>query len=123
MGRSFLLFYWSEFWFIISKLNNMKILKSLSLSVFAVSVLAACNSVPPKKSAEATVVRDCTGTYLRINSNDYLVCNSGVLKDYQEGSKVKANYSKTTYCPEKEGQIVCMMYHENKGMINIHKIE
>ena len=105
------------------KINNMKILKLISVFAFMAVFLISCNCVKGKKTVEASVIRDCTGTYLRIANDDYLVCNSDILKDYQENSKVKADFSPVTNCPENEGKIVCMMYHENKGMVRINGIQ
>ncbi len=74
-------------------------------------------------AASATVIRDCTGTYLRIDAKDYLVCNESLLKPYATNSAVSASYSKVTECKELEGKMVCMMYHENEGTIRITSIK
>jgi hypothetical protein len=75
-----------------------------------------------KNGVEASITRDCTGTYIRIQDKDYLVCNINSVAEYNEGDKVKVSYKVVTDCPEKEGLMVCMMYHENEGMVRILKV-
>ena len=97
----------------------MKFLKSTA----AIAILAltfSCASI--KTTGNALVVKDCTGTYLRIEGKDYLVCNSDMLKNYTEGSKVRASFSKVKDCPEFNGKVACMMYHENEGTIRIQSL-
>ncbi|MBW8359165.1 MAG: hypothetical protein K0M63_05095 [Weeksellaceae bacterium] len=92
---------------------------SFALSLSAVTV--ACAAVPDGQ--KATVTRDCTGTYLRVEGKDYLVCNAAILKNQKEGATVTAKFAKTDSCPEFDGQVVCMMYHENKGTIRISEVK
>ncbi|MGB4773826.1 MAG: hypothetical protein WBP45_01520, partial [Daejeonella sp.] len=40
------------------------------------------------------VVKDCTGTYLRLNNKDYKVCNFKTVVSFKEGEKVKASFDK-----------------------------
>ncbi|MBW8360940.1 MAG: hypothetical protein K0M56_01995 [Kaistella sp.] len=94
-------------------------------TLFAAVFLAfniACTSILPA-SEKATVVRDCTGTYLRVDTKDYLVCNNAILKNYKEGAKVTVKFAKTDSCPEFDGKAVCMMYHENEGTVRISEVK
>lgn len=97
----------------------MKVLRS-SLAVIAMAFLTSCSAA--KIDQKATIVRDCTGTYLRIDAKDYLVCNTDILKNYKEGHVVTATFKKVKDCPEFNGIMVCMMYHENEGTIRISKV-
>lgn len=94
-------------------------LKSV-LATTGLALMTSC-SVSNVKSI-ATVIKDCTGTYLRIDNEDYLVCNADILKDHQEGSTVSATYRKVQKCPELDGRMVCAMYHEKAGNIRIQSI-
>jgi len=88
------------------------------------AILFSCSSVAHDKLNTGSVVRDCTGTYVRFGENeDYLVCNSDILKEKTEGETVTVMYDYTKTCPENEGKIACMMYHENKGMIRIKSVK
>ena len=100
----------------------MKLLPVLLSGIFS-ATLFSCAVVHDRLNT-GSVVRDCTGTYVRFGENeDYLVCNSDLLKDYQEGDQVSVIFDYTKECPENDGKIMCMMYHENKGMIRIKSIK
>jgi len=100
----------------------MKILHILSLGIFA-TLLFSCATVHDRLQT-GTIVRDCTGTYLRVAENeDYLVCNAEILESKKDGEKVSLVYDYTKECKEREGKIMCMMYHENKGMIQVKSVK
>lgn len=100
----------------------MKASKILLLLIFPLSFLS-CKSVHDRLQT-GTIVRDCTGTYLRIGENkDYLVCNSDILTEKKDGEKVSLVFVYTKECAERNGKIMCMMYHENKGMIRVKSIK
>lgn len=100
----------------------MKATNILLIAISAISFLS-CKSVTDSRQS-GTIVRDCTGTYLRIAENkDYLVCNSELLAEKKEGEKVSLTFVYTKECKEREGQIMCMMYHENQGMISVKSVK
>lgn len=100
----------------------MKALPILYSGIFSV-LLFSCAAVHDRLNT-GTIVKDCTGTYLRVKENeDYLVCNSEILQSKKEGEKVSVVFDKTDKCPERDGKIMCMMYHENKGMIRIKSVQ
>lgn len=63
------------------------------------------------------VVKDCTGIYVQIEGKDYQVCNEGILADYEDGSKINGSFQKVETCPDFADKIVCMMYHQNEGLV------
>ena len=69
-----------------------------------------------------TVIKDCTGSYLRFNGNDYHICNIETVKDYYDGTEVEASFNKIDDCSESD-EVVCQMLHKNKGWIKVTKIE
>jgi len=91
-----------------------------SLIILFLAVLTM--SCTKRNGAEASVTRDCTGTYIRILEKDFLVCNINKLSDFNEGDKVQVSYKLESNCPEMDGRMVCMMYHENEGMVRILKV-
>ncbi|WP_379964851.1 hypothetical protein [Epilithonimonas sp. UC225_85] len=94
----------------------------LLLTIFSLSFLS-CKSVHDRLQT-GTIVRDCTGTYVRVAENeDYLVCNSEILEAKKDGEKVSVVYDDTKNCPERDGKIMCMMFHENKGMIRVKSVK
>jgi hypothetical protein len=98
------------------KANKMK----FTLVFFGLTlVLSSCSTV---SGIEAVVVRDCTGTYVRVEGKDHLVCNRDKLKAFETGDTVRVRFKKTTYCQELKDEIVCMMYHEHEGMVKLIKV-
>ena len=94
----------------------MKLLKLAYSALFA-AIMMSCAAGGAAKTA--TVTRDCTGTYLRVDSKDWLVCNAEILSKHKEGAVVSAKFERTNLCPEFADKVVCMMYHENEGLIRI----
>lgn len=76
----------------------------------------------PDLQGEMTVVKDCTGLYLRHNGLDYLVCNKKLLAGFENGTSVKASLEKLKQCNENQGP-VCYMYHSNEGWVRILSIQ
>lgn len=99
-----------------------KVSHILSLVIFS-KLIFSCATVHDRLQT-GTIVRDCTGTYLRVAENeDYLVCNSVILESRKDGEKVSLVYDYTKECKERDGKIMCMMYHENKGMIRVKSVK
>jgi hypothetical protein len=72
----------------------------------------------------ATVVRDCSGTYLQIEGKDYSVCNLEKVANYKNEAKVKVTFDKLKECNgSAKDAIVCYMYHQNEGWISVNTIE
>jgi hypothetical protein len=100
----------------------MKATNILLLGIFSIFIFS-CTAVHDRLQT-GTIVRDCTGTYVRVAENeDYLVCNADILATKNEGEKVSVVYDYTKECKERDGKIMCMMYHENKGMIQIKSVK
>ncbi len=87
----------------------------IALPMLAISCTKDCNK-------PMTIVKDCSGAYLRDGGRDYHICNSGIVDTYADGTKVKATYHKITDCKDKSDEVVCAMYHANDGWIEITKI-
>lgn len=99
-----------------------KVSHILSLVIFS-TLLFSCATVHDRLQT-GTIVRDCTGTYLRVGENeDYLICNADILASKKEGEKVSVVYDYTKECKERDGKIMCMMYHESKGMIRVKSVK
>lgn len=72
----------------------------------------------------ATVIRDCTGTYLRLNNKDYQVCNLEKVSSFSAGTTVTATFKKLEECNGSANTAaICYMLHENEGWIEIVKIK
>lgn len=90
---------------------------------FSVALIAGIASCKKQDAEKMTVVRDCTGTYLRHEGKDYLVCNLEKLAPYEDGAFVMANFRKISECDEPNNDVVvCYMYHPNEGWINVEYV-
>lgn len=97
----------------------------IMLTTLFTLTLSSCSSIPAipqERTFTGTVVRDCTGTYIRIdNKEDYLVCNAHLLSGKKDGEIVSVVYGNENECKNLEKQATCMMFHEHKGKISIKK--
>ena len=95
-------------------------MKSFFLLTLTILILSSCT----KQNQEATVIIDCTGTYLRVKQKDYHVCNDHLIEAYNDGDVITGSFKSLgkDYQCEYAPEIVCEMYHENEGWIEITKI-
>jgi hypothetical protein len=72
----------------------------------------------------ATIIKDCTGTYLRLNGKDYKVCNVEKVSRYQNDIDVSVSFKELKNC-DGLGNIVpvCYMLHHFESWIEIEKIK
>lgn len=100
-----------------------KILVAAAIAGGALIISSCQGRIAHDKLTTGTIVRDCSGTYVQFKpGEDYHVCNIDLLKDKKEGEKITFTYEKTTECSEMKDLVVCMLYHENKGMIRIKSL-
>ena len=92
-------------------------MKNLLVGIFAITILGSCG----KFRGNATIVRDCTGTYLRMDNRDYLICNPSMAESYENGSSVTVKYQTDDECNLTGA--ACYMYHESHGNVKIISIE
>lgn len=76
-----------------------------------------------RHNRQMTVVRDCTGVYLREQHKDYRVCNYEQLDSYPEGTMVQASFKFIGSCPKLDTMIVCEMLHQNEGLIELRSVK
>ncbi|HEX7366110.1 MAG TPA: hypothetical protein VF273_03385 [Pelobium sp.] len=75
------------------------------------------------EAANATVIKDCTGNYLRVNEQDFLICNAEVVALFGNGATVVASFEKVNTCNGSgANSVVCAMYHQNQGWIKVQML-
>jgi hypothetical protein len=90
------------------------------LIIFIILVTSACK----KENKSVTLIRDCTGTYLRFNDKDYKVCNLEKVEMIADDEIVTATFIKINKCNGSANGIpVCKLLHANEGWIEIVKIK
>ena len=98
--------------------------KSILIVSLVFFTFSSCIKENDKVNYTMTVVKDCTGTYLRYNSLDYQVCNLSMVSSYNDGDVVDATFNQISTCSDtSQNVIICMMYHENEGWIEITSIK
>jgi hypothetical protein len=72
----------------------------------------------------AIVVKDCSGTYLRVDGKDYHVCNLEKTDPFADGATVSVAFKKIPECNgSAKDAVICFMLHENEGWIEVEKIK
>ena len=71
----------------------------------------------------AILLRDCTGTYLRLKNTDYKICNLKKVAVYESGTTVSVSFKEIPEC-NGEGNflITCYMLHSFDSWIEVEKI-
>ena len=86
-------------------------------------ILLGTSSCKKRTRGTMTVIKDCSGTYLRLNNKDYHVCNTESVDNFSNGTIVNATFEKLKSCPSIENQPTCYINHENEGWVKVKKIE
>jgi hypothetical protein len=94
-------------------IKNLLVLATLSLATLS------CNK---KQAQRMTVVRDCTGVYMRLDDKDYKVCNVATTDNYPTGATVKVSFKTIANC-DGDTNLTCELYHPSEGWIKIVHIE
>lgn len=96
-------------------------MKHLLLLVPAI-VLAVGVGCKKKIHQSATIVRDCSGTYLRIKDKDYRVCNTEKLSSFENGDKVTVSTKEQSKCDLENG-FSCYVNHPFENWVEVTKIK
>lgn len=95
----------------------------LIFTVFVLITICTAFTCTKTNLYQVIVVKDCTGSYLKINGKDYRVCNIEQLEGFANGDIIHAKYRTLKECSGKAVEVpVCMMYHQYEGWIQIIKI-
>lgn len=102
----------------------MKILHSITAIFLVLTVFACTKELDPDPGTSATVVIDCTGTYLQWDGKDYKVCNLEKVSTFQNGATVKVDVKKTEGCSH-PGNLAsaCYMLHKFESWVEVQKIK
>lgn len=96
-------------------------MKKLFILIIITSLFTNCKK---ENYVNATVVKDCIGTYLRVSDKDYQVCNIEKTVSFNDQEKVLANFNLLKQCTGTATTVpVCYMLHTNEGWINIIDIK
>ena len=94
------------------------------LSITAILLLLTAFACKKQSNKTALIIRDCTGTYLRIDTKDYQVCNTEKTDAFPDNIAVTVTFKEIKECKGTASHaIVCQMYHENAGLVDVVKIK
>lgn len=92
-----------------------KFLLIISIAIFSLS----CN----KEKERMTVIKDCTGTYLRNSEGlDFFVCNEEELAAFASEEKVKVDIETVTECYGLGEEITCTQSHIYETTVEVLKV-
>lgn len=92
--------------------------------IFLVIVLCSFTSCKKDSYSNATIIKNCTGTYLRVLDKEYKVCNVKKTATFEDQQKVLANFSLTKECKSEDfSGGICAMAYPFEGLINIIDIK
>ncbi len=102
--------------------------KATFLSALLLSSALAVSSCrktdkPAGTSVLVTVIKDCTGEYLRYEGKDYQICNGRIAASFPNGAPASAVFTKVAECKAPDTGGICMMYHANEGWITVTELE
>ncbi len=89
------------------------------LLTFSLFLLSACSK--DFLSVDATVEKNCTGTYLKIDNKFSYVCNAEILASYANGQAISISYKSLEGCSS-IGNTVCAMAFSYDNIIEIKEI-
>jgi hypothetical protein len=111
----------SNKWFLSKIVTVIWRMYKLFLSSLVIFVmLFSCSD---EKDKTTSVYLDCTGAYIRVEDKDYHVCNPDKLTGYEHGAKVNVKFERIRGCPSEDDRVVCRLYHENEGWVNVIEVE
>lgn len=97
----------------------MKKIFLISITIFLLTMIGCKKEFNDR----VTVIRDCTGTYLRLDGKDYKICNYEIVASFENNETITATFkmNKNSYC-EAQHRTTCAMFHENEGWIDVSKV-
>lgn len=94
-------------------------MKLITLLLIGSLVFISCK---PKCDRDAQIIRDCTGTYIRVDNKDYKVCNVGIVSGRADNVIIKVKYKRLDSC-SKKSEPMCLMAHDNQGWVEILEVD
>jgi hypothetical protein len=98
-------------------------MKAIILSVLFFTICTAIACCKKTTNKPVKIVRDCTGTYLRYNNEDYHICNTEKTDAFANGLLVTASFTRIDACTgTAQNAIVCEMLHPSVDWITVSDI-
>lgn len=83
-------------------------------------ILLIFSSCKKDSYTNATVIKNCTGTYLKVLDQTYQICNANKTSSFENEQKVLARFTFTKACSNDAPiSATCYMLYYSDGWINI----
>jgi hypothetical protein len=98
-------------------------MKSVLYITTAILLFTFC-ACTKESGKTAIVVKDCSGTYLRVDGKDYHVCNLEKTDPFADSATVTVVFKSIAECNgSAKDAVICFMLHENEGWIEVEEIK
>lgn len=94
------------------------------ISYLAPLLMMLLISCQKESYTNATIIKNCTGTYLKVLDKEYLVCGSISNGTFENGQAVLVSFKLTKECATSTAiPATCFMLYPNDGLVNIIDIK
>ena len=94
---------------------------TLFFGIFLLPVALGLPSCSKVNTQSMKVIRDCTGTYLRADGQDFRVCNTSALGNFDDNEVIHVTVEKVEHC-DPPAEAICLMAHEHRGLVKVREV-
>lgn len=95
-------------------------MRIIRYSFFVFVAWLSLSGCTDSQTQTAIVIKNCTGSYLRFEDNDFKICNQEIIESYQEDEVITANLRHIDHCSY---DYACNLYYPFEGWVEILEIE
>lgn len=95
-------------------------MRIISYSFVVLVAWLSLSGCTDSQTQTAIVKKNCTGSYLRFEDNDFKICNPEIIGSYQGGEIVTVTIRYNDQCSY---DFACYLHHPFKGWVEILEIE
>ena len=95
-------------------------MKIIRYSFFVFVAWLSLSGCTDSQTQTAIVIKNCTGSYLRFEDNDFKICNPEIIESYQRGEGITV---KIRYNDQCSYDFECYLHFPFEGSVEILEIE
>ncbi len=95
-------------------------MRIIRYSFFALVAWLSISGCTDSQKQTAIVIKNCTGSYLRFQENDFKICNPEIIESQQEGEVITV---KLRYIDQCTDDYACNLHYPFEGWVEILEIE
>ena len=89
-------------------------------SFFVVVAWLSLSGCKDSQTQTAIVIKNCTGSYLRFEDNDFKICNPDIMASHPEGEVVIVRLRYNDQCSD---DFACNLHYPFEGWVEVLEIE